>query len=105
MNLLKKIENKDGYEVPYYDKNGHWTSTTVKSPEEFESRQKDSLYANSYPSRHLSGIWGSASAMMELFPYKADMIMREVNWFAVNRTIAHYHWNSNTLHGRVLASA
>ena len=101
----KETYDKDGYEVPYYDENGHWTNKVVKSPEEFESIQKDSLYANSYPSGHSSGIWGSASAMMELFPYKADLIMREANWFAVNRTIARYHWNSDTLQGRVLASA
>jgi hypothetical protein len=101
----KETYDKDGYEVPYYDEAGHWTNKSVQSAEEFESQQKDLLYANSYPSGHSSGIWGSASAMMELFPYKADLVMREANWFAVNRTIARYHWNSDTIQGRVLASA
>lgn len=101
----KEVWYKDGYQVPYYDANGHWTNKEVQSAEEFESQQKDLLYANSYPSGHSSGMWGAASAMMELYPYKADLIMREANWFAVNRTIARYHWNSDTIQGRVLASA
>ena len=31
--------------------------------------------------------------------------MRETNAFAMNRTIARYHWTSDTIQGRVLGSA
>lgn len=42
---------------------------------------------------------------MEIFPDKADGIMRCATKFAINRTVARYHWNSDTLNGRVLGSA
>lgn len=42
---------------------------------------------------------------MELMPERADKIMAAANMFAVNRTIARYHWNSDTVNGRVLGSA
>jgi hypothetical protein len=43
--------------------------------------------------------------MIELMPKIADKIMYAANLFAVNRTIARYHWNSDTINGRVLGSA
>ncbi len=42
---------------------------------------------------------------MELMPQLADKIMRAANQFAVNRTVARYHWTSDTINGRVLGSA
>ena len=62
------------------------------------------MWANSYPSGHSSGIWGGAMVLMELMPERADKIMAAANMFAVNRTIARYHWNSDTVNGRVLGS-
>jgi len=67
------------------------------SPEEYEEEEKKSLPSNSYPSGHSSGIWGCALTLIELMPERADLIMREANEFAVNRTIARYHWNSDTI--------
>ena len=48
---------------------------------------------------------GGAMILMELLPEKADLILKEANQFAVNRTIARYHWTSDTINGRVLGSA
>ena len=63
------------------------------------------MWANSYPSGHSSGIWGGSMVLMELLPNLADKIMAVTNQFAVNRTIARYHWNSDTVNGRVLGGA
>jgi hypothetical protein len=103
------IEDNDGCKdtpssVGYYDKNGVWTHTTVEASQ-FCETQKKNLYANSYPSGHSSGIWGAALTLMELMPDKADLLMRAANLFAVNRTVARYHWTSDTINGRVLGSA
>ena len=43
--------------------------------------------------------------LTELMPERADKILRATNEFAVGRTIARYHWNSDTIIGRVLGSA
>jgi hypothetical protein len=43
--------------------------------------------------------------LMEMFPNKADKILKAANQYAVNRTIARYHWTSDTINGRVLGSA
>lgn len=59
----------------------------------------------SYPSEHSAGIWNEALILMEMFPYQADKIIMVVTKYAVNRTIARFHWNSDTVNGRVLGSA
>ena len=61
--------------------------------------------ANSYPSGHSSGMWCGALTLIELMPNKADLIMKSANQYAVNRTIARWHWTSDTINGRVLGSA
>ena len=107
------IEDNDGHkacyddgdiEVPYYDENGNWTDDKVQSAEEYEDMSKDLLYANSYPSGHSSGIWSVAMSMIELYPQKADLIMKAANDFAVSRTLRRYHWNSDIIQGRVVGS-
>lgn len=107
------IEDNDGHketytqgniEVPYYDEEGHWTKKNVQSEEDYENLMKDSLYANSYPSGHSSGIWAAALVLMESYPEKADLIMRAANSFAVSRTVARFHWTSDTIQGRVVGS-
>ncbi len=107
------IEDNDGHkasydvgdiEVCYYDENGKWTNADVQSPEQYEDMSKDLLYANSYPSGHAAGIWSAAMTMIELYPQKADLIMRAANDFAVSRTIARYHWNSDIIQGRIIGS-
>jgi hypothetical protein len=104
-----EIEDNDGCKdtansVGYYNKDGIWVYTQAEE-DKFCEEQKKSLWANSYPSGHSSGIWGGAMVLMELMPERADKIMAAANMFAVNRTIARYHWNSDTVNGRVLGSA
>ena len=101
-----EIEDGDGSPTGYYDKNGNWAyMDNIHNPEEYEEYQKNALYANSYPSGHSSGIFCSAMLLMELLPNKTDKILKAANQYAVNRTIARYHWTSDTLNGRVLGSA
>jgi len=101
-----EIEDGDGSPTGYYDKNGNWIyKDAIASPKDFEKSSKNSLWANSYPSGHSSGIFGGAMVLMELMPNRADKILKAANQFAVNRTIARYHWTSDTINGRVLGSA
>ncbi len=107
------IEDNDGHKVSYeegglekyyYDENGNWTNVKVQSIEQYEDVAKDKLYANSYPSGHSSSIWSMALSMIELYPHKADLIMRAANDFAVSRTVARYHWNSDVIQGKIIGS-
>lgn len=107
-NILTKfeIEDGDGNPTGYYNSNGTWTQpSVVSSPEEYEEEQRNALWANSYPSGHSSGITGGAMVLMELMPERTDKILKEMNQFSVNRTIARYHWTSDTINGRVLGTA
>ena len=76
----------------------------MQSEEDYEEIARDLLYANSYPSGHASGIWSAAMTLIELFPQKADLIMRAANDFANSRVISRYHWNSDIIQGRVIGS-
>ena len=99
------IEENDGNPTGYYDKNGEWTNKDgIHSPEEYEDVMKDELWANSYPSGHSSAIWSCCLLLIELLPHMADKLLAAANRFAVNRTIARFHWNSDTIQGRVLAT-
>ena len=99
------IEENDGNPTGYYDKDGEWTKKDdIHSPEEYEDVMKDQLWANSYPSGHSAGIMSCCLLLIELLPNQADKILAAANSFAVNRTIARYHWNSDTIQGRVLAT-
>ena len=103
------IEDNDGCKetansVGYYNKDGIWVYTQAQEDKYCETK-KNSLYANSYPSGHSSGMWGAAMMLVELFPEKADKIMKEANQFAINRTIVRRHWTSDTINGRVLGGA
>ena len=107
------IEDNDGHkasyevgddEIYYLDENGQWTHPDVQSAEQYEDMSKDLLYANSYPSGHASGIWSAAMSLMELYPQKADLIMRAANDFALSRVVSRYHWNSDIIQGRLVGS-
>jgi len=65
---------------------------------------KDLLFANSYPSGHAAGIWSAAMSMIELYPQKADLIMKAANDFATSRVISRYNWNSDVIQGKVIGS-
>lgn len=104
-----EIEDNDGCkETPntfgHYDKDGYWVYTQTEK-DQYAETQKNNLWANSYPSGHSAGIIGGAMVLAELMPEKAHLIMRAANTFAVDRTIARYHWTSDTLNGRVLGAA
>ena len=43
-------------------------------------------------------------SMIELYPQKADLIMKAANDFATSRVISRYHWNSDIIQGRVIGS-
>jgi len=99
----KETYEADGIEKYYYD-NGNWTSAEIQSEEDYENWTKEQLYANSYPSGHSSAIWSVAMSLIELYPQKADLIMRAANDFALSRTISRYHWNSDVIQGKVAGS-
>lgn len=99
------IEENDGNPTGYYNKDNEWVyKSGIHSPEEYNDVMKDELWANSYPSGHSAGSMEVALLLMELLPMQADKILAAANKFAVNRTIARYHWNSDTIQGRVLAT-
>lgn len=99
------IEENDGNPTGYYDADGEWVNKSgIHSPEEYNDVMKDQLWANSYPSGHSAGIMSCCLLLIELLPKQADKILAAANNFAVNRTIARYHWNSDTIQGRVLAT-
>lgn len=100
----KLTYNDDGIEKYYYDEDGNWTNENVQSPEQYEDMVKDQLFPSSYPSGHSSGIWSAAMTLMEIYPQKADLIMKAANDFAVSRTVSRYHWNSDIIQGRVIGS-
>lgn len=100
------IEDNDGEKESsfgYYNSDGIWVHTQVERGK-FAEEQKNHLGANSYPSGHSSGIWCVAMTLAELMPDKADLIMKEANEFAINRTVTRFHWTSDTIFGRVLGS-
>ena len=42
--------------------------------------------------------------LIEIYPKKADLIMRAANDFALSRVISRYHWNSDVIQGKVIGS-
>lgn len=100
----KETYEENGIEKYYYDENGKWTYWRVQSEVEYEYLAKDPLYANSYPSGHSAGIWSMAMSLIELYPQKADLIMRAANDFALSRIICRYHWNSDVIQGKIVGS-
>ena len=68
---------------------------------DYNTHEANSVPANSYPSGHSSGIWAVALMLIEAMPQKAALIMKAANTYAMNRQITRYHWNSDTILGRV----
>jgi len=98
------IEEGDGHTTGYYNQNGDYVSSDGTHIGDYGTYFQSQLYANSYPSGHSAYIWGVALILMEVMPDKAAEIMKAANQFAINRTIARYHWTSDTIMGRVIGS-
>lgn len=101
-----EIEDNDGRPTGYYDENNKWTRPNeIASEEKYVEFQQKALYANSYPSGHSAAVMGIAMELMEMMPDKSDLILREANEYAYNRTVARYHWTSDTTNGRIIGAA
>ena len=103
-----EIEDNDGCkDTPntfgHYDKEGYWIYTQVEK-DQYAETQKNSIYANSYPSGHSAGIMGVALLLTELFPQRADKILMAAINFSLSRSKARYHWLSDIINGRVLGT-
>jgi len=100
------IEDNDGCPTGYYNKHNEWIyPDEISSEEEFVEYFQKRLWANSYPSGHSAAIMGVALILIEIYPHKADLILRAANNFAISRTIARYHWTSDTINGRIIGAA
>lgn len=63
------------------------------------------LSASSYPSGHNSSLWAEALILMEMFPERYVEIYKAAYSYGVSRTIVRAHWNSDTIYGRLIATA
>lgn len=102
-------KSKDGnegvlinYEIEEND--GNPTGYNQKGELVYVKDQKNSVYANSYPSGHSSGIFASSLYLMELMPNKADELLYSANCFALGRVICRYHHMSDTIIGRLIGA-
>lgn len=98
------IEEGDGFTTGYYNNNGDYIKYDGTHIGDYGTYFQSQLYANSYPSGHSTYIWAIALILMEVMPDKAAEIAKAANEFAVNRTVARYHWTSDTIMGRVIGS-
>ena len=99
------IEEGDGCRTGYYNKEGDYISEEDgKDIGDYCTYYKSRLFANSYPSGHSAFIWAAALVLIEVMPDRADKIMKAANAYAANRTVARFHWTSDTIHGRVVGS-
>lgn len=98
------IEEGDGHSTGYYNNNGDYISNDGTHIGDYGTYFQSQLYANSYPSGHSAYIWGVALILMEVMPDKAREIVKAANEFALSRTIARYHWTSDTIIGRIIGS-
>ena len=103
-------QSKDGdfgvlYNLEIDNADGNPTSYNQDGELQYDTDQKNSVYANSYPSGHSSGIMACANIMMEWMPDEADKILRAANEFANSRIKCRYHNLSDTLIGRLVGTA
>lgn len=98
------IEEGDGHSTGYYNKDGEYISYDGTNIGDYETYFQNYLFANSYPSGHSAMGMGAGLILMEIMPDRADKILKAANQFAVNRTITRYHWNSDTIQGRIVAT-
>ena len=103
-------QSKDGdfgvlYNLEIDNADGNPTSYNQDGELQYNADQKNSVYANSYPSGHSSGIMACANIMMEHLPDVADKILKAANEFANSRSKCRYHNLSDTLIGRLVGTA
>ena len=103
-------QSRDGdfgvlYNLEIDNADGNPTSYNQYGELQYDADQKNSIYANSYPSGHSSGIMACANIMMEWMPDVADKILRAANEFANSRIKCRYHNLSDTLIGRLVGTA
>lgn len=103
-------QSKDGdfgvlYNLEIDNADGNPTSYNQDGELQYDTDQKSSVYANSYPSGHSSGIMACANIMMEHLPDVADKILKAANEFANSRIKCRYHNLSDTLIGRLVGTA
>lgn len=98
------IEEGDGHTTGYYDMNGNYVDNNGVSIGDYEAYFQNQVYANSYPSGHSAYIEGVGLMLMMVMPELADKILKATNEFAISRCICRYHWNSDTIHGRIIGS-
>ena len=101
-----EIQNADGCRDDYYDQYGNYVpiDSSVYSNEGLCEYEHKAVWANSYPSGHSAYIWINSLLLMELYPERADKFMAAGNTFAINRTIARYHYTSDTIMGRLIGT-
>lgn len=71
------------------------------TPKDEEALRKD----GSYPSGHTAIGWMLALVLAEVAPEHADAVLRRGYDFGVSRVVCRVHWQSDTVAGRVIASA
>ena len=59
----------------------------------------------SYPSGHTIDGWGAALLLAELYPEASSEIFKVGYEYGISRIIAGYHWHSDVVAGRMVASA
>lgn len=98
------IEEGDGRTTGYYNKNGVYVDNNGVSIGDYETYFQNQVYANSYPSGHSAYIMGVGLILMMIMPERADKILRAVNEYTNSRMICRFHWQSDTIHGRVIGT-
>lgn len=63
------------------------------------------LHAHTYPSGHSAEAWETALFLMMMLPGKWYEIYKAAYKFSISRTIVRAHWNSDTIYGRLAATA
>lgn len=99
------IENLDGHPVGYYDRHGDYRTDLTADPGDYDYQMRHKVYANSYPSGHSAYIWSIALVLIELMPSRTDLILRAACQYALSRQIARFHYNSDTMIGRLIGSS
>ncbi len=95
---LSTYKAKTNYQrVRPFAENGGGSCT----PGEEEALRHD----GSYPSGHTAIGWMLALVLAELVPERADAVLQRGYDFGVSRVVCRVHWQSDTVAGRVIASA